>query len=225
MPHLHLPARLSTRSHKDIPHLVAATLFGIIGIAAIGYALLSQRHAPTPGPQAAGSVATMTSTHSKEPSSTVLPYSTPVKLTVPAIGIDAPLITVGKNADGSIKVPAVPHFDSPAWYRYSPTPGQYGAAIIIGHVDNYKTGASIFFNLGKLKPDDVIKVERKDGKTAIFKINAVREYKKSDFPTAAVYTAHNDAELRLITCGGDFNKATGHYENNTVVFATLMRVS
>jgi hypothetical protein len=153
-----------------------------------------------------------------------LPYAVPTAINLPTVGIGSELISVGKTADGDMEVPAYPNFDKAAWYRYSPTPGQYGAAVIIGHVDSYANdnGASVFFNLSKLKLGDPINVQRADGTTASFAVRAVRDYGKNGLPRDVIYVPVTDsAELRLVTCGGNFVKAAGTYDSNTVIFATL----
>jgi sortase (surface protein transpeptidase) len=162
-----------------------------------------------------------------EPKGPVLGYSRPVAIKVPAINVSSKVNVIGKNADGTIAVPDLngPHRDQAAWYKYSPAPGEYGAAVIEGHVDTYKYGPSVFFNLGKLKPGDKVLINRKGGKKLTFDITAVRAYPKDMFPTAAVYKpSTNRAELRLITCGGAFNYHTDHYTKNIVVFAHLTSV-
>jgi sortase (surface protein transpeptidase) len=110
--------------------------------------------------------------------------------------------------------------DEAAWYKYSATPGQIGSSVIEGHVDSYQ-GPAVFFRLGALRPGDAIDVTLADGVTAIFRVTGVREYLKSEFPATAIYGATDYAALRLITCGGVFDYATGHYLSSTVVFASL----
>lgn len=152
-----------------------------------------------------------------------LPYSVPTKLEIPPIGVSSDLTSVGKTADGAMEVPTYPNFDTAAWYRHSPAPGQYGASIIVGHVDSATSnGASVFFNLSKLKPMDTINVTRADGQTAHFVVRAIRAYGKNGLPDGIIYSPVTDnAELRLITCSGSFDESTGAYDSNTVVFATL----
>jgi sortase (surface protein transpeptidase) len=107
-----------------------------------------------------------------------------------------------------------------AWYKYSATPGQIGSSVIEGHVDSDR-GPAVFFRLGALRPGDTIDVRLADGVTAVFRVTGVREYAKSRFPAKAIYGATDFAALRLITCGGAFDSATGHYVSSTVVFASL----
>ena len=115
-----------------------------------------------------------------------------------------------------------PHYDEPGWFTGSRTPGELGSAVILGHVDSAADGPSVFFRLGGLRPGDRVYVTRSDHTVAIFAINAVREYQKSQFPEATVFGATDHAALRLVTCGGSFDRATGSYLSNIVVFAHLI---
>jgi hypothetical protein len=101
------------------------------------------------------------------------------------------------------------------------TPGQIGTAVIEGHVDS-QVGPAVFYRLGALRPDDHIDVSLADGMTAVFRVTGVREYTKVDFPTEMIYGPTNYASLRLVTCGGTFDYATGHYLSSVVVFASLV---
>jgi len=203
------------------PASVRARLAGLAGVlliaggvAAVGVALGSQQHAPQPSPAAAGALGP----RGPGPS---LPRSLPVSVEIPAIGVDSTLLRLGINADGSIQVPSlVTSANDAAWYRYSATPGQIGTSVIEGHVDSYR-GPAVFYRLGALRPGDIIEVGLADGTTAIFRVTGVREYLKSNFPAKTIYGATNYAALRLITCGGAFDFATGHYLSSTVVFASL----
>ena len=147
--------------------------------------------------------------------------SVPVSVDIPAIGVSSRLLDLGLNADGTIQVPSlVTSAGEAAWYKYSATPGQIGASVIEGHVDSIQ-GPAVFYRLGALQPGDTIDVTLADGITAIFRVTGVREYPKSNFPADAIYGTTNYAALRLITCGGVFDYATGHYLSSTVVFASL----
>ena len=192
----------------------AGVLLIMAGAAAVGVAFSSQQHAPQPSLAAAG----VLWGSGRGPS---LPRSLPVSVQIPAIGVDSTLLHLGVNADGSIQVPSlVTSANDAAWYKYSATPGQIGASVIEGHVDS-NHGPAVFYRLGALRPGDIIEVRLADGITAIFRVTGVREYLKSNFPAEAIYGATGYAALRLITCGGAFDYATGHYLSSTVVFASL----
>jgi sortase (surface protein transpeptidase) len=153
----------------------------------------------------------------------VLPASTPVSVSVPAIGINSPLIELGRNPDGTVEVPSLDDPDStPGWYRNSPSPGTLGPAIILGHVDSRAFGPGVFYSLQNLQPSDIIDVARADGTIAEFSIDSVETVQKSDFPTLRVYGNLDHAGLRLITCGGEFDPAASSYESNIIVFASLV---
>ncbi|WP_353649054.1 class F sortase [Nakamurella sp. A5-74] len=153
----------------------------------------------------------------------ILPESEPTTLTIPAIGVtDSPVLNMSAAADGSIEVPPLDDTKSSGWFNGSPTPGEIGPSILLGHVDSRANGPSVFYKLGDLKPGDEIQVARRDGTVATFKVDGVREYAKDKFPTQVVYGNLDHAGLRLITCGGTFNPSVGHYESNIVAFATLV---
>jgi hypothetical protein len=195
--------------------LVAGVLLLAIGAAAVGFAVSAQQHAPQPSRATAGVLGPA----GRGPS---LSRSLPVSVNIPAIGVSSTLLHLGLNSDGTMQVPSLTtSADVAAWYKYSATPGQIGASVIEGHVDSYR-GPAVFFRLGALRPGDAVDVTLADGITAIFRVTGVREYLKSNFPAKSIYGATGYAALRLITCGGTFDYATGHYLSSTVVFASLV---
>jgi sortase (surface protein transpeptidase) len=142
-----------------------------------------------------------------------------VRVRVPAIGVTASVIHLGLQRDGSMQVP--PGAYPVGWYDRSPTPGELGPAVLAGHVDwGGKPGA--FYGLRELLPGDQVIVERADGSVATFQVDRVEDHAKDDFPTDEVYGDIGWAGLRLITCGGSFDRHTGSYEDNVIVFATLV---
>ena len=142
----------------------------------------------------------------------------PVSLSIPSIGVRTRLIHLGVNRDGTLQVPSSTAVAG--WYTGSPRPGMVGSAIIAGHVDS-RTGPGIFFWLRTLRPGDRIYVGRADGTMAVFTVTRISKFAKDHFPTAAVYGPVPDAELRVITCGGIFDRSLGRYLSNVVVFARL----
>jgi hypothetical protein len=187
----------------------------IVGISLVGYAVIAQRHAPQPSAASAGIAGPAPDT------TRGLRRSVPVRVTIPAIGVDSKLLHLGVNADGTIQVPSlVTSAGLAAWYKYSVTPGQVGTSLIEGHVDDLQ-GPAVFFRLGALHPGDVIDVRLADGVTAVFRVTGVREFSKDSFPAELVYGQARYPALRLITCGGTFDYATGHYLSSIVVFASL----
>ena len=150
--------------------------------------------------------------------SVVQPTPKPVWLTIPAIGVKAPIINLGLNRNGTLQVPSTTTVVG--WYTGSPRPGATGSAVIAGHVDS-RTGPGVFFWLKNMRPGERIYVKQAGGTLAVFTVTAVRIYTKNGFPTAMVYGPVPDAELRLITCGGTFDYARGSYLSNVVVYARL----
>ena len=144
--------------------------------------------------------------------------ATPVRLQIPTIRVDSELIDLGLQTDGTLEVPSS---GFPAgWYTGAPTPGELGPAIIAGHVD-WGGQPGVFFDLRELSRDDEIAITRMDGSTARFRVTHVEHFAKDAFPTQAVYGDLDHAGLRLITCGGSFDRQMRSYDDNLVVFAEL----
>lgn len=222
--------------------LATAVVLAAGGGSAIGWAATHQQTAPQPSAAAAGTLdpsaqAVSPSGPSRSPSPSrvgpgvsapptrgpLLTRSIPTAITIPAVGVHSVLRPIGLDPDGALAVPQPgPYYNQAAWYTGSPTPGQLGPAIIEGHIDSAADGPSVFFRLGAAHPGDRIYITRADGHVATFVINAVRRYPKDQFPTATVYGNTDHAALRLLTCGGSFDQASGHYRDNTVVFAHLI---
>jgi len=147
-----------------------------------------------------------------------MPASAPLRLQIPAIGVDSELMDLGLQADRTLEVP--PSGFPAGWYTGAPTPGELGPAIIAGHVD-WAGQPGVFFDLRDLASGDEILVTRQDGSTARFRVTQVERFGKDEFPTEAVYGDLDHAGLRLITCGGDFDRQARSYVDNLVVFAEL----
>lgn len=144
----------------------------------------------------------------------------PVRLVIPAIGVSSRLIRLGIRSNNTLQVPVSAAIAG--WFTGGPRPGAVGASIIAGHIDSY-SGPGVFFRLRELHRGQGVYVTRANGSVARFRIIAVRTYAKDRFPTAKVYGPVPDPELRLITCGGQFDYATGSYLSNVVVYAVLVR--
>jgi sortase (surface protein transpeptidase) len=151
-----------------------------------------------------------------------LPQSRPIRLEIPRIGVRTDLMLLGKNPDQTLETPPLERAQEAGWYRFGPTPGARGPAVIVGHVDSTK-GPAVFYRLGDLRPGETVRVLRKDGRTAVFQIDSVEKVAKDHFPTQKVYGDLPYPGIRLITCGGQFNRATGHYVDNLVAYGHLVR--
>jgi len=142
----------------------------------------------------------------------------PVRISIPAIGVNARIVRLGLNPDRTIQVPT--NFAETGWFQPGPEPGERGAAVIVGHLDS-RQGAAVFYRLRELSVGGLIKVRLEDGRTIRFVARSMIRVPKSRFPTRRVYAQTREPTLRLITCAGKLNWATGHHRDNYIVFATL----
>ncbi len=151
----------------------------------------------------------------------VLDPSRPVRLTIPSIEVEAPILEVGLAKDGSVDVPPLKRHNEAGWFGDGPTPGQFGPALIVGHADT-RTGPSVFRHLARLKPGQRIEVLRKDREVAVFEVNSVENFGKTRLPIKRVYGDYSRPSLRLVTCGGRWVGGRTGYSDNIVVFASLV---
>lgn len=246
------------RAARTIASLVAAVL-GVVGLVAVGSALLSQQPAPPAPPQTAGDASTgqaagpptssagddPTPSTSNKPTPSVndepreqheqprqkpatqtqapleLDYSEPVRLDIPALDVSTTMEDLGLSHDGTMEVPVDP--DRAGWFTPSVPPGVVGASVIAGHV-TWDQEPVVFFRLGELRSGDDVEVLRADGQTAVFTVQRIGQFAKSEFPTAQVYDRPSRPGLRLITCGGAYDEVNNRYLDNVVVWASLTDV-
>ena len=152
-----------------------------------------------------------------------LSRSAPTTVVIPRIGVRAEVMTLGTNPDGTVQVPPLDQAMKAGWYSPGASPGEVGNAVIVGHVDSAKLGPAVFFNLGALVPGDTIAVSRQDGSTVTFTVEEVRSYPKTAFPAEQVYGPSTVPGLRVVTCGGVFDRTARSYLNNIVVYARMTR--
>ncbi|WCO66871.1 class F sortase [Iamia majanohamensis] len=139
----------------------------------------------------------------------------PGRVVIDRIGVDAEVIDLGLDDEGALEVPT--DFSQTGWWTGGARPGEDGPAVIVGHVDSVD-GPAVFFRLEELEPGDEVTVVADDGTPTTFVVERSRQVAKDEFPTEEVYGATDDAELRLVTCDGDFDRSTGHYDDNLIVF-------
>ncbi|GGT48032.1 class F sortase [Streptomyces purpureus] len=197
--------------------------WGIAAAACLGIWLVENGSEPVtpPVPSAAEAFAAGPEQHT-DAAADPLPPSAPVRLRIPKIGVDTPVMRLGLAPDRSLQVPPAGDSNLAGWYKDGTPPGAKGTAIVAGHVDNAK-GPAVFYALGTLKKGQRVEVDRADGRTAVFTIDAVEVYENDAFPDRKVYGQADRAELRVITCGGGFTKKSG-YQGNVVAFAHLIGV-
>lgn len=173
-----------------------------------------------PRAQASAAASAQAAARARAEQGPTLPASVPVRLSIPAIGVDAPFTPLTLGTDGRLQAPPEDDTNLAGYYADGPMPGQRGSAIVAGHVDT-RTGPAVFLMLSLLKPGATADITRADGLVATFQVDSVQTFSKNAFPDQQVYGNTPDAELRIITCGGSFDHAKQDYKDNVVVFAHL----
>jgi LPXTG-site transpeptidase (sortase) family protein len=179
--------------------MVAAVALAAI---AITVALQLDRSAPA-------SQATTTTTQ------TPTEFGAPARVTIPAIGVDAPLVGVGLKPDGAMQTP---DFGIAGWYDRGPKPGQPGPAVVLAHVDSKANGPDVFNRLRELKPGDRVTVHYAD-RDSTFAVTAKEQAHKTELPASRIWNGATTPVLRLITCGGAFDRKAGSYLDNVIIYA------
>ncbi|MFH9082898.1 class F sortase [Streptomyces sp. NPDC017673] len=146
----------------------------------------------------------------------------PQRVDIPRLGVQAPVVARGLDARGAVDPPP---YDQPGvvgWYGAGPKPGAAGAALLVGHVDT-ETRPAVFYRLSTVQPGERVRVFRADGKVAEFTVDDVRVLPRDGFDARLAYGPRKPgrAELRLITCGGSFDRVSRSYTANVVVSAYL----
>ncbi|GJF28592.1 hypothetical protein KNE206_12920 [Kitasatospora sp. NE20-6] len=200
-----------------------------MGLAAVGLLVIYQSVETTPAaPRSANSSAAVASASPPPvvlPSPTgrtapALPRSRPARLRIPQLFVEAPFTDLGLTPDGALAAPSTTDRNLVGWWKDGPTPGERGPAVVAGHVDT-TTGPAVFLMLHVLLPGSSVEITREDGTVAVFSVDSVQTFPKNAFPDRAVYGATSDAQLRLITCAGEYDRKTHDYSDNVVVFAHL----
>ena len=205
--------------HRWGRYLLPAVIVVLTAVGATAIARGALEHEPE---LAAGEPSAVQTTERPRPgeltTGPLMTTSPPVRVSIPSLKVTVPVVGLGLQSDGSMQVPD--DAKTVGWYTKAPTPGALGPAILAGHVD-YRKQPGTFAHLTDLRAGDPINVKRADGSLAMFAVTKVERYPKDGFPSDAVYGSIDHAGLRLITCGGEFDRGAGHYEDNIVVYATL----
>lgn len=211
------PGETAGRERRRRPPVLAlGGVIVLVGAGATMFAIGWQRTGPPQPPKTKAVTA-------PQPVVKVKPMSRalPVRITIPRIHVNAPIEPLGQNSDGTVEVPTLTRPNLAGWYKYGPTPGQKGAAVVLGHVDAHSQKA-VFFELGSLHKGDRIRITRSGGSVATFTVDSVVPVSKDKFPTKSVYGKTKYPALRVITCGGKYDKQTQHYLSNIIVYAHLV---
>jgi LPXTG-site transpeptidase (sortase) family protein len=206
---------MALRHTRSRPSGLLAALLVLIGLFGVGAGLGQLSGAP--GLPSFG----LAHGHPNTPAARAMARSTPTKISIPSIGVYAPITSVGSAADGTIAAPPLDDNNLAGWFKGGPSPGQNGPAIIVGHVDGPK-GESVFYRLGKLKTGEKVQVNLANHRVATFGVYSIESYPKGKFPGSKVYGDHSRPGLRLITCGGTYVGGSTGYEDNVVVYASLL---
>lgn len=145
----------------------------------------------------------------------------PRRIHIPAIGVKARVVSLERAPDRTMETPK--NFDNTGWYEPGSEPGERGPAVIAGHIDS-TSGPAVFYRLRELKRGNLIRIKRADGSIVRFRVEGLERWPKAAFPTRRVFGRTRLAALRLVTCSGNFDPSTGHYVDNTIVYATRVRV-
>jgi hypothetical protein len=187
----------------------------IVGVAALGMAGVAAVPEEPERPAASASPAPVSTT--LPPETTLEPARlVPVRVEVPSIGVSSPLDRLALEPSGVMQTPV--SAARAGWFAGGPAPGEPGPAVIAGHVDS-RSGPGVFFRLRLLRPGALIVVGMRGAAPMRFRVTAVRSYAKNAFPTGAVYGPTPGPELRLITCGGAFDRRASSYRDNVVAYA------
>lgn len=208
---------------------LAGVLLSAVGLVALAVGLSRQYPTPPAPPgeheRAASAVSSRATPHrstpppSPSPSTAALDWARPVRVVIPSLDVSATLESLDADATGAMQVPRDPA--QAGWFTPAPPPGMPGVSVIAGHV-TWDRVPAVFFRLGDLRAGDKVLVERADRVTAVFKVDRIGQFAKDSFPTEQVYRQVDDAELRLITCGGRYDEATHSYLSNVIVWARMV---
>ena len=188
-----------------------------LGLALAALAVHVPDEASTTAPPVAATATNLASMGSSAPRTAPAPVGDPVAVHIPAIEVDVPLGAVGLKPDGAMETPSTGHA---AWYSPGPRPGEPGGAVLVAHVAG-RHGPDVFWRLGELRPGDVVTVDHATG-TSTFVVDRVTQTAKEALPVEDIWVDSRRPLLRLITCGGTVDPATGRYRDNTVVYAHLV---
>ncbi len=181
-------------------------------------AALSQGPAPAPATTMEAPGPELSPYRFTIPDSPPLGPATPVGLRIPDLAEDAPIIAAGVEPNGEMEIPD--SVDEVAWYRFGPSPGEPGSAVLAAHVDLAGQGPGVFYDLRELEPGALVVIDYEDGSSSPFRVIARQTYLKDELPLDLIFSRSGEPVLTLITCGGDFNRSLRSYDSNVVVYAT-----
>ncbi|MCX4750237.1 class F sortase [Kitasatospora sp. NBC_01287] len=225
----HAPANGDPSSSPDpLGRQRRNVLFAAVGACLLGLFMIHRAADPTAGlpplPNSMAAQASPSASTSAAAGRTVpalaVPDARPTRLSIPSIGVNAPFTGLDVDSTGVLNPPPPDNTNLVGWYQGGTVPGNRGPAIVLGHVDT-KSARGVFWGLSSVTPGTTVDIARDDGVTASFTVDSVNVFAKDQFPDDRVYGKTPDAQLRLITCGGAYDRKHGDYTANVVVFAHL----
>lgn len=213
---------MNTDPTKPFSWRTAAILSLSVGLLVAGLSVFLQSQGLTVPAFAAGAPAPATATTTPGVGASYDKPHLPVRLVIPAIGVDAAIQSVGLSwhGDGTMGIPS--NFTDVAWYNGGPLPGAPGNAVIDGHLDGKDVQKAVFYNLADLKPGDIVEVKEQGGATLHFRVTGSKTYDYNATTTDIFFGDVSKARLNLITCTGDWVKAQKIYNKRIVVFTELV---
>lgn len=199
------PRRLRTAATTLVLILVLAACSGLADAGSSRTVELSSPPAPEAEPQKQES----------EPKPVARDVAEPVRIRIPSIDVDAEIVEVGLQEDGAMETP---DFGLAGWYTQGPKPGEDGPSVVVAHVDS-KAGPDVFYRLKELQAGAEIHIERSDGSTATWVSESIEQTNKDELPVERIWNSTSEPVLRLVTCGGEFDRSVGHYTDNMIVYA------
>ena len=206
------------RRHRAGGRRVAALVIAAFAAAAVGSGTLALASGVFGAAEAAWREPAVTGASPTAPATDAEFSGVPARVRIPSIGVDAPLDALHLDSTGALEPPT--DFDVAGWYADGTVPGEVGPAVIAGHLDS-RSGPAVFFRLGELRVGDLVEVQR-GGEWIAFEVVGTARAPKDDFPTEQVYGPTPDRQLRIITCGGEFDDATRSYRDNVIVYAVVL---
>jgi len=203
--------------------LATAALVAVAG--AVAWVLVGNLGGGSPTPEllalpTAAPRATARPTATPKPAATPGPSliaAPPVRLLIPAIGVDAPISVKGLRPDAVMDVPDGP--EDVAWYNFTARPGMGGNAVISGHLDYRNYGAAVFWRLKELHEGDIVEVRLADGSVLRYQVSLRLSYDARLAPVPEIVGPTSREVVTLITCGGTFDSGSRSYSQRLVVRA------
>ena len=185
------------RTRGRPPRLYRTLLTAVVALAltATGLSLASTTASPTPAP--------------------------PMRLLIPAIGVNAPIESVGARSDGAMETPGQSPWNDVGWYNAGPRPGERGSAVIAGHLNRPGGNPAVFWRLRDLHVGDTMLVVAAQGKTLRFHVTRIMFYSPQEAPVQDIFGNTAGSFLNLTTCAGDWIPTQHQTALRVVVYTAL----